>query len=726
MPASAPAQSWDDVLQGTASPLDSQQGQAQAQAPDWDAQLSTVHSPQDDLAPPSAPQDNSWKRWPKLAGQALVQGTDALLGMPGDVKSLVNSMGINPAVLPLPLQVGLGLPTPTSSDLMGATNKLGMTGRPEAQPQTPAEKYTTAGISAIPSIAATILSGGAALPSMIAGEGGALAGEAYHQFDPESKWGPVVVGTLVGLGVGGVSAFGNDVSKFRDAAKAVAQAKQGLQVAVDNAHYGNNALGATLDSTVVGSKTAFDKAKLGVLTAQQAHDEAANKFIGAIADTAGDSRTYQQAGTQLQASARNWLGKVLPGKLENAWKPVDAMVPDSTPVPLVVFNKALKDINTSAGALEPVAALFKPGAPARVAKIFEDLGAGPEGKAETPAKTGASKILDASGKPIVKEISPAQPAQPFTWGDVRKLRSTIGDAMGNPQAVKDIGQANLSHLYASITADLGDAASSRGAGEAFNQANAASKSLYQTAEGPMARVVASSRASAEDPKPESVAKGLLAGGKIGASDLGVLRAEIPHAVDELAAAHLHVNPSGWSGLAPEARDALVTDPHVQSFLDSTLAGKAKAKLDSGAAIAAAQLQHRATVGVAQDLADNAKFGNSTAVHEARKALAASKDHLANTPQPSLLSHSMTGVFGLGTGGEAGLALGNALGLPGSDLMHGALGGLIGGVAIPMVSNASRSMLNNPGNLRYLATGAAAGNPLSLGPSPGAGGQQGPR
>ena len=270
-----------------------------------------------------------------------------------------------------------------------------------------------------------------------------------------------------------------------------------------------------------------------------------------VASDLGTSETLQQAGIALQDSARDWTNQ-LPNKLKSIWSPVDEMIPRETGVPVTNFKSSLDAITTSAGSLAPLERLLRPALPERL----------------------RSALID----PITEDVR----LGPASWNDVQKLRSTLGDAMSNPKIIQDIGQENLSRLYASVTADMRGAAGQTGdnALQAFDRANAESTRLYGIAEGPMSRIIAGSRPSADDPAPELVANRLLAAGRRGGSDLQVLRSEIPDAVDELGAAHLRLDPSGvgWSRLSPEAQVSLVPDSRDRAVLDAALPVRGKSEL----------------------------------------------------------------------------------------------------------------------------------------------------
>jgi hypothetical protein len=200
----------------------------------------------------------------------------------------------------------------------------------------------------------------------------------------------------------------------------------------------------------------------------------------------------------------------------------------------------------------------------------------------------------AARRPSFVEVEPGQPAQPITWQDVRKLRSTLGDAISNPKVVNDLGQQNIKHLYAALTQDMGNVAGELGQTQAFNQANAGSKALYDFAEGPLAKIISDKKASLADPEPGKVAQALLNGGKVGDTTLQALRANgMDQPVNELAAAMLREKPDLWAKMSPEGKAALIPDPAHRQVIDSALQAQSMAPVGVKMAREAAQAAHEA-------------------------------------------------------------------------------------------------------------------------------------
>lgn len=253
-----------------------------------------------------------------------------------------------------------------------------------------------------------------------------------------------------------------------------------------------------------------------------------------IASRLGGSETLQQAGEALQDSAREWKRTVMPAAEAAVWGPVDAAIPPHTPTFLTNYGQALQDLTTRAPSQAATAAVL------------------------TPATT--------------RRLSSALTSTYASWEDARAIRSMLGEAMSNPKLFPDLGPKQISTLYRAVTEDLHDAALGVGADDLFNAANAESARLHAIGEGPMSRLVTGISREVTDRPPEAVASSLLSAGRRGGSDLGVLREAIPDAVDELAAAHLRVNSRGWSGLAPEAQQALIPEDWMRQRVSRAIPG----------------------------------------------------------------------------------------------------------------------------------------------------------
>lgn len=570
-----------DPLAGVTSPLDQAQPAPSASgAPD---PLAGITSPLDAAAPTapaqtfvsSLPQDTSLMRWPKLIGTAAIKGADFALGLPGEGQRLVNR-GMNHlwAALGLPEQDvnATGPLEPTVDKLVAATDKLGLTNRSDLFGASPTERgISTAVTGATAGLLTAPLLGpeGATIPSTVgAGTGGAI--NALFPNDP-------LAGAFAGA-IGGA----------------------GAATAAELAERGINASRGALNSNAQDFVTAGLPVRSAALTTENPATARALAPHAPVAQTQqdlgaaveahaahlGQSRTLQDAGEAAQTDTRRYLAPLpqdpalraaeianpttLDGKVAKVWAPVDGAVPPSTVTPLSNMRAALEDMTKSGGSLQPLISELSPKLPQR---LLEKL-------------TGPEDLVGA--------------ALPPTWAEVQQLRSALGDAMKNPQVVKDMTAEQISRLYAATTADMRETTlaldSAGGGGRAtslFDSANAESSRLYTQAERTLSKIVSGATKSSDDPLPEKVAASLLSGGKAGGTDLAVLRSELPNTADELAAVHLRQtgldDPSDptssvakgfagkWATLSPEAKAALVADPQQRAALDASarIAGRLK-------------------------------------------------------------------------------------------------------------------------------------------------------
>lgn len=578
---------------------------------------------------------------------------------------------------------GMG-PLPTSSQIQAPTNALGLTNNPSLAPQSKGEAFAQAGAGGLGSALPVLATGGAALPIMLSGIGGGLGAEAGHEMSPNSPAAPIIGGLLGGGLTGGLADWGQGVAKSMAGAKAIEDAENALALSQEQALYGRNsaANAATQARGAAGDQFAQTKA------AAQARAEAigthADTGVQTIANSLGQSKTMVQAGQALQSHARNWIENILPQSEEAVWSPVDAAIPSSTSMTLPNYASALDKINKSAGALESSNQLLKPALP-----------------------QGLEKAL--KGTLENSEMIPGEPgSNPITWGDVRQLRSSIGSAMTNPQIFNSVGEQNLRHLYAAITGDLGRTADEAGAGDLFSQANQESTRLRSFAENTLGKITDGGNPAQETILPEQAAKAML--GK--PSHLIALRAELPVAADELASAHLQQPGDPWSKLAPEAKQALVPDQSKSQAVDQLLEAKSQAKQAASASIAAAQEAKGSAAADATQSQRDANFGLTEATYKARLALAQAKN--AMTPKPNMVQHGWEAVSGMGLGDMLGTVGLSPFG--GSELTHGAIGGLLGLLGPKIVRGLATSS-TRPQTYRNLAAGASgATNQLAPVPS----------
>lgn len=650
-------------------------------------------------------------REPAIAGSGLVKGAITGLTTPGNIFHSILS------VLPGDLQANyeknthdpsligpMSMMAPaTSEEALGITDKLGITNRADLKPSGVGETLLNAGSEGAGSAIPFLGTGGSAVGNLLAGTTGGIAGEVAHQMAPGSTALPIAAGVLSGVGTQGIVTGVENALHARALTREMTSTAQKVEDAKQTLEAARTGKPSTVGSLKSAAQTIRDNAISTYNATADAIFSGHDKAVVSVADSLGKSVTKQEAGSALQDEARNWVTKLLPKKISDAWAPLDKLIPGETPTPLHAFYSALTDINSSAGKLEPLSAQMKPALPVRLQRAFDSIFESPAATAEQEGKTVKSSLVDAKGNPVVT-TSPSVPPEQITWTEVQKLRSTLGDAMSNPQMIKDVGEQNLSRLYATLTADMKSTASgvSKEAATAFDSANAESKRLYDLAEGPFSKVISGPRKSAEDPNPEDIATRLLSGGKKGATDLAALRAEVPKGVDELASAHIRSDfEKGWKALAPEAQNALVPDAGKRAIINTAIAEKGKAGDNLKAAIDTAKKMYSSAISLGMADSNAAVIGARKDLDAATRAAKAARD--------AFKSHSANGLT------KQDELLGTAFGFVGDVVGNHFFPGLIpqgaseaAGMLLPPLYHGAKAVVKNPALLTGPAIGGVAG------------------
>lgn len=533
------------------------------------------------------PESAWWQRVPyQIASNALLGGASTLVGLP--------AAGAR--------ALGLESP-PTQQDIYGWLGQRGLAGAAWAQPQSGPERYLSEGVrGAAAGLPFALLPGGpiAGRAAVAAGSGaaGALTEQAARDLGAPA---PEAFGTIGGVLAGGALAAGlrtgeAGLGQMNPRARELAEA------------------GIPPSSAAMTSESGLTRRLLAPAMPREAVQADIGQALEGIASglAPAGSRTLRQGGEFAQARAMDWVNNVMPAKQALAWTPVDSLVPATTPVPLTNFISALESITSRGGKLAPLDKLLRPGLPERLKEAL--LGGGP-GEAEFLSTVRPPRPVGATKGVINPPLGPGQIPSgelrainapgavgpgPATWQDASNLQATIGDALGNPRIINDIGEANVNRLYAALSQDRRDAVASLGtrraavgpnnprgldALTAFDEANAESIRLHKVAETLNSKVIRSATGARETIDPEKAAESLLASARRGDTTLARLRSELPEVVDELAGLHLRLRglddpanpaspvakgwPGAWKGLTTSgAHDTLFADPITQSKLDT--------------------------------------------------------------------------------------------------------------------------------------------------------------
>lgn len=642
-----------------------------------------------------------------LVGGGIAKGFAAAAGIPGDIERFVNSR------LPAEYQVQgnpvgpLGIPTflPTSAETIGAYNRLGLTG---PEPQGAAQRMVSGTAQGVGGAIATLPFGGPLIGTLASGAGGGAAAAGAHELAPESRWLPIVAGMAGGATTGAFENWANNLLLGREAAataqKAVEagtnlESLQSVQKDLTNIIGRHNievsklkeaANARSLD--LINSAKAEAEAKIGPLNSQ-AEGTALN--VGA---KLASSSTLQEAGTEIQKDARTYINKELPAAQDAVGQKFFSLAPLDTPADVGHLAAAGHSIM---GDLGPLSKAGQTIAPSKVPQFLKDI--------EGYAKGAAEGLVPQA-----------------TLGNLKVLRTKIGEAIADPTIAPGMTRQQLEHLYAAATNDMGEVAAEKGpeAVDAFNQYNAEHTALFANRDL-MEKVIKADTEGKETIAPEDAAKKLLASGKSGGTDLAKFRALLPNATDHLAAVALKTG--RWGSLSPEARQALLPNDVVRQQVDAAFTAR-DAGVDSANAIrnqqiaaarqAKADLTARLNAQTRQlglqkiDLREKitaAEKGHKEAQGTAAQAQAAYEGRPTVPTSNELIAHAMQhGLGKMGLSALYGEIGGQALGLgPQGSAALGAAFGLA-----PVLSK-----VLTPTVRRGAATGAVAGNPLGLPSNP---------
>jgi len=565
-----------------------------------------------------------------LAGAGLVKGAvEGTVGLPGTILGLEDrflptaatdflkkhpdvNLLVNGPLGVLDNALG-GNSLPTGQSLEGHMNALGLDA---GEPQGKLENYVDAmSRGAGAGIATAPLGGVGVVSGASMGALSGLGAETAHELVPTgpfSEVAPLVGGLIAGLPSGGTMAAiaNNSVKRLVGTAEGeaarVGQDFFGLQGAAKEAEAAHGELlSGKKDLLLEHRQQQMDLDNAHQQLVAQTQADAANriaaitapaeKTISDIADAHGTSANLQQAGSALQDDATKWLGQ-MDQKQQAIWQPVDAKIPNSTPMTLDNFKKALADINTHGGVLEPLNRYFKP----QIANQLEDT----LGHIEAGQQLGA--------------------VAPLTYGDMRTLRTSLGKALSDPKILASLGDSNARQLYGALTQDIRSGIQPLGLADQFDAANAASSKLYDFAGNDLSKLVKSGT-DRGNLDPETIANRLSALGKRGGTLLASLREQLPDSVNELASAV--IRQGKWGDMSPEAKAALVPNVDARASLEAAHAAKTagaepiQAEASQKIADSAADLDQVRKLQKAEVLAHDVRINQSAKELAAKKAQA---------------------------------------------------------------------------------------------------------
>lgn len=524
---------------------------------------------------PASQMEAGAKRGALLLGGNFIKGLTQMFGAPGDlVATGARAAGaITGDNTDLDKYASYLTPFPTSTDINELPKKVGLTDRPDVQPQAGQtvlgvpERYAAAGARGAGATLPLLPLGpaAAAAPAIASGIAGGVGSQAGEDLLPDHP----VLGSLLGgvVGGGGTGLVSNIAGRAANAVRGISNdmGKAYSSVGIDPRLAGDVSQSPLLRwmQTAAGSMPGGGK------RIHEAIEAVNHDFGNSIENTAGmlgTSATPQQAGKTLQDQARTWLTggpnptvplpNTMPAKQAAAWDPVNKVITPDTPVDLTNFRSALSDLNKDTTMLGMTGQALRPG---------------------QQAKT----LLDALDKDFPN-------GGPASWQFTHLLKQQIGDMRGDPGLVPTVSKAALNRLYASLSEDMKKAAENAGVGPLYNAANAESTRLYNFADMLNSKVISSKNPAMETIAPEKAAMNILSTAKAGDTTIADLQQEMPEAVKELAAFKLRdmalANPgtqnaagnsvspgtflTDWGKLSPEAKATLFPDKVMRERIDN--------------------------------------------------------------------------------------------------------------------------------------------------------------
>lgn len=394
------------------------------------------------------------------------------------------------------------------------------TGATEYVPSTTAGRYVQAGLAAAPfGVGGGV---GAILPTAVGG----ATGEAASEMFPEHP----MVARLLGFmaGAHGASSVANGVAKTAGMATGLAPTTDLYQ------SYKRQDIPTTLSGDVTQNpalqrlQSMAAKMPGGEEAVREAGHEALDAWQAAAEKSAtklGPAATMADAGAGLQSAAQQWLQDFKQNSTAK-WNAFRQAVPSSTPIKVDGFQQALKDVNQNFGGADGLAKTLQPGL--------------------------ASKLQEA----LSTDVSPNGT---LPWQSVQAVRTRIGEMMEGGQPIDGTAQSAIKRLYAGLSNDMRDGASSAGpaAAKAFNQANAYTSFGHTLLDDHLSPILAAT-------EPGQAAQYALAQAKLGGARLGAIDHAMPGQTANLGAAILRQAAENGPGALPNALKKI--SPEAKPFL----------------------------------------------------------------------------------------------------------------------------------------------------------------
>jgi hypothetical protein len=401
--------------------------------------------------------------------------------------------------------------------------------RPDLIPQNAGERYASAGVEAgasmLPALMAPESWGGRAktlIQGVIGGLGGQGASDVAQSAgasDIVKKYAPVVGNVVSSLLSGGAFTAAN-----KAAGVATGAPSERTQP------YTNLDITPRMAGDVSGSpavqqaQTIFGRLFGGIGPTTRAAEATLGEWGGALDRTArildpmGIAHTEETVGTHLQTRANDWLDNFRTTNRANA-NDLDMQIPGTTPTPTTNYRTALNQVRTDMPTAPATAQVLEP---TESGQLLDAL------TSDTRIPVRNTGLVNAQGQPITTGGG----TRDLTWADVQGIRRRIGEQLANPAtyATQDVGK--LRQLYAALSNDQETLA--RGVGpdaeDAFNTMRDYASAGHDFIDTTLSKVVKGNTIT-----PAQATRNIMNTAPSGGTTLARLRAELPDAVDALAA-----------------------------------------------------------------------------------------------------------------------------------------------------------------------------------------------
>lgn len=354
------------------------------------------------------------------------------------------------------------------------------------------------------------------------------------------------------------------------------QAKTGSTSAVEDS---KNALADLTPSFALKEKQS-EAAKAEAIAAAKANvapvpDEDINHGLSLIGNKYSSEADPDKVGAIGQAQARAFVtpqSGALAQAESAAWSPVMAKMAEAGPQDISGFTSAVNAAQGRGGELAETLAKIVPNSAGAIGRTLE--------KFIPDDSTGTSIAAPGPG-----------------FADMKELRSALGEARGDPLALKTVGEKNLNSMYGALTGDMTRAADAQGVGDSFLHAVETSKVNRDFVDGTLSKIASGpSPVPGKDVAPGTVVSNLLREGKNTGETLSALRASPAFGpfMDGLAGIQIRraaESPAEWTSLTPGAKAALVPAAADRAGIETLLSDKGRALGDSAPGIAAANATH---------------------------------------------------------------------------------------------------------------------------------------